>query len=219
MARKKLQITTSEEDILELKKALRVGAPLPIALESCGISKTTYFYWVAMYSVVLEAKSQDELEELKATECGVSIDEIKSLAAANSPTKKAAMGAFIEPSAESLLQYRNNRQFHKFADQCYAIVKECNEARAEAALGHIGSIVKSVKDKRVNASGSMWFLERLYSDFFSKPSEKAKEEENNKPSVDKVQVEFVDSNSKENKDRVKAMEELILAEQKGYESA
>lgn len=204
---------------MKLKKALRVGSPLPIALESCGISKTTYFYWVAMYSIVVEAKSQDELEELRANECGISIDEIKNLAAQNSPVKKSAMGAFVEPSAESLLQYRNNRQFRNFANECYEIIKECNEARAEAALGHIGSIVKSVTDKRVNASGSMWFLERTFADYFSKPSEKAKEEEINKVPVEKVQVEFVDANTKENKERIKNMEELILSEQKGFEPA
>lgn len=204
---------------MKLKKALRVGSPLPIALESCGISKTTYFYWVAMYSIVVEAKSQDELEELRANECGISIDEIKNLAAQNSPVKKSAMGAFVEPSAESLLQYRNNRQFRNFANECYEIIKECNEARAEAALGHIGSIVKSVTDKRVNASGSMWFLERTFADYFSKPSEKAKEEEINKVPVEKVQVEFIDANTKENKERIKNMEELILSEQKGFEPA
>ena len=219
MPRKKLQLTTPEDDILKLKKALRVGSPLPIALESAGISKTTYFYWVAMYSIVEEIKSQDELEQMRATACGISIDEIKSLAAANSPTKKSALGAFIEPSAESLIKYRNDRQFRCFADQCYNIIKECNEARAEAALGHVGSIVKSVTDKRVNASGSMWFLERTFSDYFSKPSEKVKEAEVEKPQVEKVQVEFVDGDTKDNKDRIKAMEEQILSEQKGVESA
>ena len=219
MARKKLQLTTPEEDILKLKKALRVGSPLPIALESAGISKTTYFYWVAMYSVVVEIKSQDELEEMRAAACGISIDEIKNLAAANSPAKKSALGAFVEPSAESLIKYRNDRQFRCFADQCYQIIKECNEARAEAALGHIGSIVKSVTDKRVNASGSMWFLERTFSDYFSKPSEKVKEAEVDKVQIEKVQVEFVDGDTKDNKDRIKAMEEQILSEQKGVESA
>lgn len=219
MAKKKLQLKTSEKDIKKMIEALRVGSPLPIALESVGISKTTYFYWVAMYSIVEEIKSQDELEEMQANACGVSIDEIKTLAATNSPTKKTALGAFVEPSAESLLQYRNNRQFRCFADQCYQIIKECNEARAEAALNHIGSIVKSVTDKRVNASGSMWFLERTFSDFFSKPSEKVKETEPEKVQIEKVQVEFIDGDTKENKDRIKEMEHQILAEQSGVESA
>ncbi len=219
MAKKKLEITATPEEIHKLQQALGSGAPLLIALEYSGISQATYFYWVAMYSVVKEAKSQDELENFSASEFGVSIDQIKDVTASASPTKKTAMGAFIEPSAESLLQYRNNRKFHAFAEECYEIIKTCNEKRAEAALGHIGTIVKSTKDKRINASGSMWFLERTLSDFFSKPSEKAKEEEITKVPVEKVQVEFIDPGTKENKDRIREMEELILNEQKDGQPA
>lgn len=214
MAKKKLEITASEEEIEKLKKTLTSGAPLQIALQFAGISQATYFYWVAMYSIVEEAKSQDELELLRANQYGVSIDNIKDIAASACPTKKTSMGAFIEPSAESLLKYRNNKTFRAFANKCYEIVKDCNEARAQAALGHISTIIKSTKDKRVNASGSMWFLERTLSDFFSKPSEKVKEDELNKAPIEKVTVEFVDPNTKENKDRIKEMEELILNEQK-----
>lgn len=214
MGRKKLEINATNEEIEKLQSALSGGAPLLIALEFAGISQATYFYWVAMYSVVREARNQDELESFKAAQFGVSIENIKDVAASNSPSKKTAMGAFIEPSAESLLQYRNNKQFHAFADQCYEIIKACNEKRASAALGHISTIIKSTKDKRVNASGSMWFLERTLSDFFSKPSEKAKEEELTKAPVEKVQVEYIDPGTKENKDRIKEMEELILNEQK-----
>ena len=215
MPRKKLEITATSEEINKLQQALGGGAPLLIALQYSGISQATYFYWVAMYSVVKEAKSQDELEQFDAGEFGVSIDNIKDIAASASPTKKTAMGAFIEPSAESLLQYRNNTKFRKFADKCYEIIKTCNEKRAEAALGHLGTIIKSAKDKRINASGSMWFLERTLSDFFSKPSEKAKEEEISKVPVEKVQVEFIDPTTPENKERIKNMEELIISEQKG----
>jgi hypothetical protein len=214
MSRKKLEITATDDEIRRLKEALGTGTPLLIALQYAGISQATYFYWVAMYSVVKETKNQEELEALGALECGVSIDQIKDITAASSPAKKTAMGAYIEPSAESLLQYKNNRRFKKFADQCYEIVKDCNEKRAEAAIGHIGTIIKSTEDKRINASGSMWFLERTLSDFFSKPSEKVKEEEINKVQVEKVQVEFIDPGTKENKDRIKDMEELILSEQK-----
>lgn len=214
MPRKKLEISATFEEIDKLKKALGSGAPLMIALEFSGISQATYFYWVAMYSIVKEAKSQDELENMDATKYGISIENIKDVAAASSPNKKTAMSAYIEPSAESMLMYRNNVTFRRFADKCYEIIKECNEQRASAALGHIGTIVKSTKDKRINASGSMWFLERTLSEFFSKPSEKVKEEENTKTPVEKVQVEFIDPGTKENKDRIKDMDELILNEQK-----
>ena len=215
MPRKKLTISATDEEIEKLKKALKAGAPLNIALQFANIPPTTYYYWVAMYSIVLEAKAQDELESLKASEFGVSIDMIKEMASENAAKKKSSMGAFIEPSAESMLKYRNELQFQRFADQCYTIINECNECRAEAALGHLASITKSVTDKRVNASGSMWFLERTLSDFFAKPSDKVKEEEINKVQVEKVQVEFIDPETKDAKDRIKNMEELILHEQKG----
>ena len=214
MSRKKLEITATEDEIRRLKEALGGGAPLMIALEYAGISKATYFYWVAMYSIVEETRSQEELESYGAAECGVSVDHIKDITASSSPTKKTAMSAYIEPTAESLLQYKNNRRFKKFADQCYEIIKSCNEKRAEAALGHLSTIIKSAKDKRINASGSMWFLERTLSDFFSKPSEKAKEEETTVQPVGKVTVEFVDPATQTSKDRLKDMEELILNEQK-----
>lgn len=212
MPRKKLEITVTQEDINKLQQALAAGSPLLIALQYSGISQATYFYWVAMYSIVLEAKGQEEMEDMDATKYGVSIDNINDVVASASPGKKTALGAYIEPSQESLLQYKNNVTFHRFADKCYEIIKQCNEQRAAAALGHLSTIVKSTKDKRVNASGSMWFLERTLSDFFGKPSEKVKEEENNKPSVEKVVVEYIDPNTKDNRDRVKEMDELILNE-------
>lgn len=215
MPRKKLKLTVSQESIDKLEKALEAGSPLHIALQFAGISSTTYYYWVAMYSIALSCKAQDELKDLKADKFGVSIETIKDIAAEESAKKQSSLGAFIEPSAESLMQYRNQKEFRDFADQCYEIIKECNEVRAKAALGHLAMITKSVSDKRVNASGSMWFLERTYSDFFAKPSDKVKEEDEKKAPVDKVVIEFVDANKKADKDRIQHMEELILREQKG----
>lgn len=215
MPRKKLKINATEEQIAKLTKALKAGSPLNLALQYAQIPSTIYYYWVAMYSVVLEAQSQDELEDLSAAKFGVSIDNIKEIAQENAAKKKTAMGAFIEPSAESLMQYRNNVVFREFANKCFEIIKNCNEARAEAALGHLASITKSVNDKRVNASGSMWFLERTLSEFFAKPSDKVKEDEEKKLPVEKVQIEFVNPGKLEDQERVKQMEELILKEQKG----
>lgn len=215
MPRKKLEIHAKDEQIETLIKALKAGSPLHIALEYCGISATTYYYWVAMYSIVTEIKSQDELEELKATKFGVSIDEIKTLATQDAPKRKTAMAAFIEPSAESLLKYRNEAQFRSFANKCYSIIRRCNEARAGAALGHLNSITKSVNDKRVNASGSMWFLERTFAEFFSKPNEKNKDEESKTNPVDGIKIEFIDPQTSEVKDRIRKMEDKIIQEQKG----
>lgn len=215
MPTKKYSINASEEQIDKLVKSLKLGSPLNIALQFANISATTYYYWVAMYSIVLEIKSQDELEQMGANMLGVSIESIKDLALNNNPKKKTSMNAYIEPSAESLMQYRNQHRFRKFANDCYEIVNKCNEARAGAALNHLNSITKSVNDKRINASGSMWFLERSFAEYFSKPSEKAKEEEVNKVPVEAIKVEFVDPNTDETKQRIKEMEEQILREQKG----
>ena len=219
MPRKKLVVTTSQENIDKLKKALKAGAPLNIALQFANIPATTYYYWVAMHSIVTEAKGQDELEDLNADKFGVSIENIKNMAASSSSNKKSQMGAFIEPSAESMMTYRNNVAFRRFADQCYEIIQQCNEARAEVALGHLTYIAKSVNDKRINASGSMWFLERTLSDYFSKPSEKSKDETEDKVPIQSVKVEFVDPGTDESKKRMEAMESLILSEQKGISGA
>ena len=215
MPRKKLQINATTEQREVLMQALAAGSPLNLALQRANISATTYYYWVAMYSVVVEAKSQDELEELKAEKFGVSIENIKDIALENSARKKNAIGGFIEPSAESLLQYRNNSIFRDFANKCYEIIVECNTKRATAAMTHLAIITKSTTDKRVNASGSMWFLERTYSDMFAKPSDKIREEEEKKLPVEKVQIEFVNPRKLEDQERVRDMEEQILHEQKG----
>ena len=215
MPRKKLQINATPEQREVLMKSLEGGAPLNLALQRANISTTTYYYWVAMYSVVVEAKSQDDLEELKAEKFGVSIENIKDIAAENSARKKNAIGGFIDPSAESLLQYRNNAIFREFANKCYDIIVECNKKRADAAMTHLAIITKSTMDKRVNASGSMWFLERTYSDMFAKPSDKVREEEEKKLPVERVQIEFVNPRKLEDQERVRDMEEQILHEQKG----
>lgn len=215
MPRKKYSINATEEQIDKLVKSLKLGSPLNIALQYANISATTYYYWVAMYSIVFEAKNQDELKELDADKMGLSIESIKDMANESMPRKKTAMNAYIEPSAESMMQYRNRTSFHAFADQCYQIITMCNEARASAALSHLTSITKSINDKRVNASGSMWFLERTFSEYFSKPNEKSKEEENIKTPIEGIKVEFVDPGTTEAKKRIKIMEEQILHEQKG----
>ena len=124
------------------------------------------------------------------------------------------MGGFIEPSMDSILRYKNSKRFKEYADQVYEIINECNQIRAEVTLSHLATITKSTQDKRINASGSMWWLERTQPDFFAKPTDKVKEEENAPTPVERVQVEFIDSSTKENKDRIRHMEELVLSEQK-----
>ena len=207
---KKLSINITQENLDKLYKGLRAGSPITIALQYAGIAPATYYYWVAVYSVVLAAKQTEELQQIeKIASSGISIEQIKETAAANTVTRKGAMGGFIEPSMDSILRYKKSKRFKEYADQVYEIINECNQIRAEVTLSHLATITKSTQDKRINASGSMWWLERTQPDFFAKPTDKVKEEENAPTPVERVQVEFIDSSTKENKDRIRHMEELV----------
>ena len=217
---KKLSLRASEEQIENLYKSLKVGTPITIALQFAGISASTYYYWVAIYSVVLYCKEQDELEELEAVaQSGVSLQTCRDLAAINAPDKKTSMGTYIEPTAESILQYRNSRKFRKFADQVYNIIAKCNQIRSEVIMTHLQRISKSTTDRHINASGSMWFLERTNNEYFGRPVDKAKADEETPNAVPSVKVEFVDPNTPDSKSRLQEMEEQILNEMKGTSDA
>ena len=219
MARRKLEIKASEEQLKALTDALGIGAPLQIALQRAGISIQTYYYWLAIASIVTTVKTEEELEGLEElANSGVSITNVRELAQAASQGKKSGVGIYIEPSAESVLAYKNSRKFRKFADQCYEIIQNCDKARCEFATIQLGRISRSTdKTKKVNPSGAMWWLERNLPDFFAKPSDKAKEEETavDAVGVPSIKVEFVDPNTKEQRQRLLDMEEEILKEQKG----
>ena len=217
MATKKQVIKATEQQIESLKNALRGGSPLLLALQYAGISRTTYFYWVAVASVVEQVKSQEELEEVEElVHSGISLQAVRDLAESAASTKKSGVGTFIEPSADSVLQYKNSRKFRNFADQCYQIVTECDQIRSTVALSHLVTIKKSTdKGQRINASGSMWFLERTMSDFFAKPSDKVKDGDNESQTIPPIKVEYVDPTSQEVKDRVEEMERDILESYKG----
>lgn len=201
----------TDTQIEDLKNALRGGAPLVLALQYAQIQVSTYYYWVAMASIVKQAKSQEELESLEEImQSGVSLQDIRDMSEQTMNMKRTGIGTFITPSQESILQYKNNRKFHKFADKCYEIISECDKIRSQLALAHLSNIRKSTdKGSRINASGSMWFLERTLSDFFGKASDKAIEKENQENIVEPIRVEYVDANDKNTKDRVKEMEEEL----------
>ena len=216
MPRKKLTINATDEQIQLLKAALANGTPISIALQYAGISNATYYYWVAIYSVALVSKEQEELEELEGlAQSGVSLQMCKDIAASNSPTKKMSVGTFIEPTQESLLQYKNVRKFRKFADQVYEIIADCNRIRSQVVIKHLNNIQKSTTDRRLNASGSMWFLERTMSETFGRAADKAKIEETTPAPIGSVTVEFVDPNTDDSKERLEEMEQKILHELKG----
>lgn len=218
MARKKLELNTTPEQLNRLYQALGVGTPLTIACQMVGISIATYYYWVAIYSVVVYCKEQDELEEIeKLSKMGISVQEIKELsAAATQGHKKSAIGTFIEPKAESILAYKNSLSFRRFANEVYEIINKCNQIRSEVVVKHLNIINKSTESKnRIKASGSMWFLERTQADYFGRAQDKVIEEETTPGTIPSIQVEYVDPKTPNTLDRLKEMEDLVLKEIKG----
>ena len=218
MARKKLTISATQEQLDTLYKALGVGTPITIACSMVGISLATYYYWVAIYSVVEYCKEQEELETIEElSKAGISVQEIKDMtASATNGHKKSAIGTYIEPKQESILQYKNSAKFRKFADQVYEIINNCNQIRSKVVVKHLDIITRSTDPKnRLKASGSMWFLERTLADYFGRASDKVIEEENSAGTIPSIQVEFVDPNNSDTKDRLAEMEQKVLNELKG----
>ena len=198
----------TDEQLQDFYTALKGGSPLLLALQYAGISRATYYYWVAVSCVVEQYKSQQELEEVEQIiQSGISLQDVRDLSESVGTQKRTSVGVWVEPSPESVLAYKNNRKFRKFADKCYEVIQECNRIRSQLALVHLTNIRKSVdKSNRMNASGSMWFLERTLYDFFAKPSEKAADPTNEKMVVEPVKVQYVDPNTKESEERVQEME-------------
>lgn len=218
MPRKKLEIRTDPEQIEKLKRCLKRGAPLKLALANSGISSATYYYWVSMASIVKEIKAQEEVDEMEElARSGVSLIDIRNAADELESDKKSSIGAYIEPTAASLLKYRNSVRFKKFADECYAIIRECDELRSEYGLLQLGIIAASTsaKDgKRINPYGAMWWLERNMPEQFAKPGDKAQIDNNEKVGVESIKVEFINPAEKDSIDRIKDMEAEIMNELK-----
>lgn len=213
MPKRKLEIKATPDQLDELYKGLKAGAPLQLALQRSGISTATYYYWVAISSIVTCVKSQEEIEELEElARSGVSIQYVRDLAASTNKAKKSGVGVYIEPSAESILNYKNNKKFKKFADQCHEIVTECDKARSDFATLQLVKIAQSTNKKNnVNPSGAMWWLERNMPDFFAKPSDKAKDSETETVvGVPSIEVEFIDPDTRDTTQRLLDMEEQIL---------
>lgn len=217
MAKRKLEIKATEEQLDTLQKNLGAGAPLQLALKSAGISVATYYYWVAIACIVTTVKSQEEIEELEElAKSGINVSGLREMAHSSTKGKKSAVGIFIEPSAESILQYKNSRKFKKFADQCYEIVNACDKARSNFATSQLVKIALSTNKKNnINPSGAMWWLERNMPEEFAKPSDKVKESETEAVAgVPAIEVEFIDPNTRDTTQRLLDMEEQILKDLK-----
>lgn len=222
MARKKLEVKATQEQLNKLYDSLKAGAPLQIALQRASISTATYYYWIAISSIVVAVKTQEEIEELEnLANSGVSIQEIRDMASFESHGKKSDIGSYIEPKAESLLQYKNNRKFKKFADQCYEIIQTCDVLRSDFATMQLLRIAQSTAKKNgINPSGAMWWLERNMPSLFAKPSDKVKDPDNTETApIPSIQVEFVDPGTTTNLDRLAEMEKKIFDEMNGGDKA
>lgn len=218
MPKKKLEVNVTEEQLANLYKALGVGTPITVALSMVGISLTTYYYWVAIYSAVVYCKEQEELEEIEnLSKAGVSIQEIKDLSAMmTNQHKKSGIGTYIEPKQETILRYTKSNKFKQFADRIYSIINKCNQIRSEVVVKHLSIITDSTDPKkRIKASGSMWFLERTQADYFGRAADKVATEENVPSAIPSIQVEFIDPNQQDSKDRLQDMETQVLQELKG----
>lgn len=213
MANKKLEIKATEDQIQTLYESLKAGAPLTIALQRARISVPTFYYWVAIASIVVAVKNQEEIEELEAiAQSGVSIQEVREMATYTASNSKGAIASFVEPSGESILKYKNSKRFRNFADRCYEIVNECNHVRSDFVALQLLRISQSTQKKNgVNPSGAMWWLERNLPELYAKPSEKAKNEETDQsPQIPSVQVEFISPEGIDSKQRLIDMEKEIL---------
>ncbi len=208
---KKNVFKANDEQLEDLYTALKGGAPLLLALQFAGISRSTYFYWVAVACIVEQAESQEDLESMENKfHSGVSLQQVRDVSESIASQKRTGIGTYIEPTAESVLAYKNDSKFRKFANKCYEVIHECDRIRSKVALQHLIKIKDSTdKSSRINASGSMWFLERTYGDFFAKPSDLKGSEESKEIAIPPIRVEYVDPTSKETEERVKRMEEEL----------
>ena len=215
MARRKLEIKATQEQIDTLHSKLSAGAPLELALQSASISMATYCYWVAIASIVTTVKDQEEIEEMEElAQSGVSISGVRDMAASMTKGKRTGVGAFVEPKEESVLLYKNSRRFKKFADQIYEIVRKCNQVRSDYATKQLEAIkVSTLKKNGINPSGAMWWLERNMPDFFAKPTDKASDEQSTDlGAIPPIEVEFINPDTPAQRDRLREMEEKILSE-------
>ena len=210
MARKKLEVTATPNQLESLYRALRAGTPITLALKYAKISIATYYYWVSIASVVKTVQNQTELEELeKLAKSGVSLQEVRDMASAATSQKRTGIDAFIEPTEESILAYKNSKRFRTFADQCFQIIQECDRVRSEVIITSLATVRESTKDRRTNPSGAMWLLERSMPEYFSKITDKKEAELDEKPMVESVKVEWIDSNTDEQLDRISKLEDEI----------
>ena len=210
---KKYEINATPQQLDNLYKAIHCGSPLDIALSYAGISKTTYYFWLATACIAKYCKEEDFLRsQIDSGDMFAAIRE--KVDADNDEEKcKLGVGGFVQPSPEQVQRYRNNQRFKKYADEVCAILDKCEQMRNEIVIFHLSCIRDAAKQRGMNSISSQWFLERTCPNQFGR-KDLGQEGSSGKEEAKAFQVKFVDPNSAESKDRVKAMEALILNESK-----
>lgn len=215
---KKYELGATEEQVETFKKAIHLGTPLEVALSYAGISPSTYYYWVEIASVVAYVKDGENIRRQdESIQSGIGVSQVREDIRNGmlvEPQMRSSIGYHREPKGDAIQRYRTNGYYRVFADQVHAMVKEFDRLRSEIVVFHMAAIRDAAKERGSVAQSSMWFLERTLPEHFGKDRQAGQEQLANQR-AQAVRIEFVDSQAKESKDRIAAMEELIAQERSG----
>ena len=184
----------------KLQNALSVGAPLKIALKHAGIKYGDYLYWLSVCAVVDYCQEQEAVSSLS--------NKKKALGEAR---RKAGEMAFIEerqaePDTELIALYMNSDTFRKEANEIKSAMEKCEGAKTNGILRHLTRI--STSNDRNEISASQWYLERAL------PTTFGKAEQEEKPNVAPIKIQFTSSNGEQSTKRLEDMEREIRGEGK-----
>lgn len=211
MAEKKYKLPITTDQIERLKQSIALGSPITIALAFAGVSFAQWNYMVEIASIVEYVRELKVIEENdEIVKSGVDFGELKQeLENQMNIGRKSTINSFRMPNADSVLRYKNVKRFKDFADEIYNIVKEIDRLRAEIVMYHLDAVKKASHQRGMMANTSQWFLERTLPEHFGKDRNLTTTDEK---AIPQVKVQFIDPNTKENKDRIKEMEELVYSQ-------
>lgn len=226
----KLNLTDNQID--SFKRALKNGSPLMVALAYAKISSTTYFYYVELANIAAYFKEKEAIHlEEQMFQSGIDLESVKNESADFNSDYTSIAGSlrpYREPTATSLVRYKTNKTFKALCDEVYDLLEECDSLRAEIALYHLQEIHNNTCKRGVNTQGSQWFLERTMPDYFGKVDKTRVEAsvknhtligQDDSNALPPIKVEFIDPNTREAKNRVKDMEDMVAAQLNGKEIA
>lgn len=168
----------------ELVKALRVGASIQEACAFVGVPLDVYHNWEYTYN---------ELDKIISYMYSHKIEE------------------YIDIDTDSIQEEDINiylvnklKKNKYYGSDVYTLIKQCNKAIAEVTIYHLQNIYSPKKKKDTDWKASAWFLERVNPDRYGK---NPTNEET--ATVSKIEVEFVNPDKTETKDRLKDLEQEV----------